>query len=298
MDGERINQQARRCSLSELSGDKSDTTFDLLRQFGLSNDEASLFVLLSRVSKKQTIWLEGSDISKLSKKGRVRTYQILQRLLALGLASFNLSRPKKYSVVSPQVALRRLISIQETKLTELSHLESEAIESLRNLNPINVEAFISKEEGKPKSAVALLQGLANIQIALKEALAGSEVSIAIDQESADHIAAMLSYISDKPKSARIILSTSKSSFPKQFSFPSENTELYWRMGGSPTFILTNTKTMFLFYSKSSTRKKLLTPEAKLSTVSQMTLIDSETYTNQMKCLFDLMREGSRKVNMK
>jgi sugar-specific transcriptional regulator TrmB len=284
--------------LSDSYDERSGSILNLLTQFGLSKDEASLFVILSGVSKSQTVWLKGSDISKLSKKGRVRTYQILQRLLALGIANVNPSRPKKYSAVSPQVALRRLLSIQESRLTELSHLESEAIESLRNLNQISVEAIIGKEEERPKSAVTLLQGLANIQIALREALERSEVSIAIDEESADHISAMLSYISEKPKSARIILSTLRSSFPKHYSFPSENIELYWRKGGSPVFILANNVTMFLFYSKSGTRKKLLTPEAKLSTVSQMILIDSEVYTNQMRSLFDLILQSSRRVSVK
>ncbi len=284
--------------MSEPYDERASAVLNLLTQFGLSKDEAAFFVLLSRVNKKQTSWLKGSDISKLSRKGRVRTYQILQRLSALGLVNVNLSRPKKYSTVSPQVALRRLLSMQESKLTELSHLESEAIESLRDLNPISVESILGKEEVKTKSMVSLLQGLANIQIALRELLVGSEVSIAINEESAEHIFTMLSFISEKPKSARIIFSTSKKSIPKQYSFLSKDVELFWRSGSSPTFLVTKDTSMFLFYSKSSVRKKLLSPETTFNTASQLMLIESETYANQMKNIFELVLKSSSKVGGK
>ena len=250
---------------------------NFLTQFGLSKDEASLFVLLSRVNKKKTFWLKGSEISKLSKKGRVRTYQILQKLLTLGLLSVDLSRPKKYSTVSPQVALRRLLSIQESKLTELSHLESEAIESLRNLNPLAVESIISEEAGKAKSLVSLLQGLANIQTALREAISGAEVYISINDESVEHLSTVLTFISEKPKSARVIFSTSKRAFPKHYLPISKDVELFWRQGSSPTFIIADGVTMFLFYSKTGVRKKLLSPEVTVNTASQLTLVNSETY---------------------
>ena len=83
--------------MSEALDEGSISVNKLLTQFGLSIEEASLFVLLSRVNKKKTFWLKGSEISKLSKKGRVRTYQILQKLVTLGLVNVDISRPKKYS---------------------------------------------------------------------------------------------------------------------------------------------------------------------------------------------------------
>ena len=269
-----------------------------LTQFGLSKDEALIFVLLSRVSKKNTIWLKASDISKQSKKGRVRTYQILQRLLTLGLVNVDLSRPKKYSTVSPQVALRRLLSIQESKLTELSHLENEAIESLLNLNPISVESIIGEEVDKSKSLVSLLQGLANIQTALREVISGAEVSISINDDSVEHIFTMLNFISEKPKSARVIYSTLKSSIPKHYLSLSKEIELYWRRGGSPTFIVAKDVTMFLFYSKTGVRKKLLSPEVTVNTASQLTLVDSETYADQMRNIFEMMLRSSSMVRTK
>ncbi len=284
--------------MSEAFDEQAISLNNFLTQFGLSKDEASLFVLLSRVNKKKTTWLKGSEISKLSKKGRVRTYQILQKLLTLGLVSVDLSRPKKYSTVSPQVALRRLLSIQESKLTELSHLESEAIESLRNLNPLDAESAKGEEVGKAKSLVALLQGLANIQIALREILSGAEVYISINDESVEHVFTVLSFISERPKSARVIFSTSKSFFPKHYLPLSKDVELFWRQGGSPTFIVADDVTMFLFYSKTGVRKKLLSPEMTVNTASQLSLVNSETYANQMRSVFELMLKSSSKVGTK
>ena len=282
-------------NLSEATDEKAISMNNFLTQFGLSKDEASLYVLLSRVSKKKIIWLKGSEISQLSKKGRVRTYQILQRLLTLGLVNVDLSRPKKYSTVSPPVALRRLLSMQETKLTELSHLESEAIESLRTLTPINVESITGEESAKTKSLVSLLQGIANIQIALREAISGAEVYISINDESAEHIVTMLNFISEKPKSASVIFSTSKSAFPRQYMSLSKVADLFWRSGGSPTFIVTKDVTMFLFYSKSGLRKKLLSPETTVNTASQLTLVNSETYADQMRSIFEWMKSSSKVV---
>ena len=109
--------------MNEKSDEQSSVVMDSLARFGLSKDEASLFLMLSRVNKNETYWMKGLDISQLSMKSRVRTYQILQGLVSQGLVKVDLSRPKKYSAVSPQVALRRLISTQESKLSELSHLE-------------------------------------------------------------------------------------------------------------------------------------------------------------------------------
>lgn len=286
--------------MSEPSDAREEPVLELLTKFGLSNDEAAIFVLLSRVNKKQPNWLKGSDISKLSKKGRVRTYQILQRLQSLGLINVNLSRPKKYSTVSPQTVFRRLLSIEESRLTELSHLESDAIDSLRDLPPVSVESVLGKEEEKGKSMVSLLQGLANIQIALRDALAGSDVLIAINEESAVHIFTVLNFISETPKSSRVIFSTQKGSIPKRYSLiarSAKGVELHVRAGSSPTFIVTRDIVMFLFYTKTSSKKRLLSPEITVNTASQLTLIESESYASQVRSVFDLMLKNSTRVNV-
>ncbi|HZW57651.1 MAG TPA: helix-turn-helix domain-containing protein [Nitrososphaerales archaeon] len=284
---------------SKSNGDDEATSLNLLTRFGLSKDEAALFVLMSRINKEGTNWLKGTDISSISNKGRVRTYQILQRLVEMGVAKVDLSRPKRYSTVSPQVALRRLLSLEESKLTELSRLERNAVESLLALKPIDVAAIVGKEQVRTGSVVSLLQGLANIQVALREAMEGSELSISVNEESADHIFSTLKYLPTRPKSVRMIFSTLGKSFPKA-SYPSlremREIDLWWRAGHSPTFILSREVAMFPYYTTTSVKRKPLSPVTTSITVSQLCLITSSDYTNQMNSIFELMLKNSRRVN--
>jgi sugar-specific transcriptional regulator TrmB len=282
-----------------LHSERDEVTSELLSRFGLSDDEAAMFVLLSRINKDQTVWLKGSDISGISKKGRVRTYQILQRLLEIGVIRVDYSRPKRYSAVSPQVALRRLLSIEETKLNDLSHIESEAVESLLRLDPLNTEALIRKEESKSGSVVSLLQGLANIQVALRESMEDADLLISINDESAQHVLSTLNFLSKKPKSAKIILSTGSRTSVKDRFMPLKETagiEFWWRTGDSPAFVLTYRVTMMLYYAKTSMRKKLLSPITTSTGVSQLVVVDSEPYSGQMRNLFNILLKDSRRVD--
>jgi sugar-specific transcriptional regulator TrmB len=282
-----------------MHSEKDDATSELVSRFGLSDDEAAMFILLSRINKDQIVWLKGSDISSISKKGRVRTYQILQRLLEIGVIRVDYSRPKKYSAVSPQVAMRRLLSIEETKLNDLSHLENEAIESLLRLDPLNTEGLIGKDAGsKTGSVVSLLQGLANIQVALRESMEDAELLISINDESAQHVLSTFNFLSKKPKSAKIILSTVSRTSVRDRFMPLRETagiEFWWRTGDSPTFVLTDRVTMMLFYSKTSVRKKLLSPVTTTTGVSHIVVVDSEPYSAQMANIFDTLLKDSRRV---
>ncbi len=281
-----------------LHSERDEVTSESLSRFGLSDDEAAMFVLLSRINKDQTVWLKGSDISSISKKGRVRTYQILQRLLEIGVIRVDYSRPKRYSAVSPQVALRRMLSIEETKLNDLSHLESEVVESLLRLNPLSTEALIGKEESKSGSVVSLLQGLANIQVALRETMEDADLLISINDESAQHVLSTLNFLSKKPKSAKINLSTGSRSSVKDRFLPLKETpavEFWWRIGDSPTFVLTDEVTMMIYYSKTSMRKKLLSPVTTSTGVSQLVVVDSAPYSSQVRNIFELLLKDSHRV---
>ena len=281
-----------------LHSERDEVTSELLSRFGLSDDEAAMFVLLSRINKDQTVWLKGSDISNISKKGRVRTYQILQKLLEIGVIRVDFSRPKRYSAVSPQVALRRLLSIEETRLNDLSHMESEAVESLLKLNPLSTEALIGKEESKSGSVVSLLQGLANIQVALRESMEDADLLISLNDESAQHVLSTLNFLSKKPRSAKIVLSTGSRSSVKDRFLPLKETdaiEFWWRIGDSPTFVLTDSLTMMIYYSKISARKKLLSPVTTATGVSQLVVIDSAPYCAQVRNVFELLLKDSRRV---
>ena len=84
-----------------------------------------------------------------------------------------------------------------------SVLEERRGYEIREYEPISVESIVADELGKAKSSVSLLQGLANIQTALREVISGAEVSISINDDSVEHIFTMVNFISEKPKSARV-----------------------------------------------------------------------------------------------
>ena len=272
----------------------------MLTQFGLSRDETSLFILLSQANKGGTNWLKGSDISRLSKKGRVRTYQILQRLLELGLAKVDFSRPKKYSSVSPQVALRRLLSAQESKLTELSHLESPAIESLLALEPIHVASKETDDERSSKSGsvISILQGLANVQIALREIVDNADHLLAVaSEESFDHLFTMVGFLANRPKSMRFVLSGSSPSSIRDYSSQIKEYKIDARSyrGGFPTFLITKSQVVFLYYTVQEKRARPLSPVTVTSGISQIAVISSESYVQRMSELFELVWSSSEEI---
>jgi sugar-specific transcriptional regulator TrmB len=282
-----------------LQTDGFEVTVDLLTRFGLSKDEAGMFVLLSRINKDQTSWLKGSDISRISKKGRVRTYQILQKLLEIGVVRVDYSRPKKYSVVSPQVAIRRLVSIEENKFNDLSRLESEAVQSLLRLKSLNTGLLSEEQASKSGSAVSLLHGVANIQVALREIMEDADLLISISDESSQHVLSTLNFLSKKPKTAKVIFSTNSRSYLKGRFLPrieADAVELWVRVGTAPSFIVTDRVSVLLFYSKMTTRKKLLSPVTTFTGVSELVVIDSETYSLQVANLFELLRNDSNRVD--
>lgn len=234
----------------------------MLVRFGMTNQEADLFLLLTRIKKGGRDWLTGSDIAKAIGKDRVRTYQLLHRLLQIGIVQSNYaSRPKMYSVVAPAVALRRLMSIHEAKLTQLSHFEQNATEALLNISPLNIESSKQQHDEPSDSSniianVILLHGLPNIQMQLKKVLSGEkEACLMINDESRNHILATLRLIRPVPNSIKILVSSNKSmklglgDIKKRFNCDIVSIPIHL-----PTVIITSDQYVLLFYSVTKYRK--------------------------------------------
>jgi Sugar-specific transcriptional regulator TrmB len=282
-----------------MSMDKKEATaHDLMTRLGLSKDEASLFVLLSRVDRAHANWLKSSEISTLAKKGRVRTYQVLHRLIDLGLAKVDYSRPKRYSAVAPQVALRRLLAAQETKLTELSHLESEAIETLLALSPIRPELAVDNEESRTGTVVSLLQGLANIQVALREIMENANLVAVLNDESIEHIMTVTNFLAMKPKSMRVVFASPKRSLLRNHgSVIKENSiQVSWFKKDVPTFVASTTQSAHLYYMTKKARSKLLSPLISSSSISQIAIISSQEYAQQLTEIFELLWRNSESLS--
>jgi len=270
---------------------------NVLNQFGLSKDESALFVLLCRANKEGTNWLRGVEISNLSKKGRVRTYQILRRLQELGLVKVDFSRPKRYASVSPQIALRRLLSAQESRLTELSHMESAAVESLMALEPIRVVSSESDKEGLSKSgsAISVLQGLANVQVALRELVEGTDFLLAVaNSDSLDHIFTIVGLVANRPKSIRFVFVASHPAAVRSYvSLIKENRiDLRFHKGSFPTFLITKGHVILLYYTVQERRARPLSPVTLSTIVSQIAVVSSEAYAAQMRELFEMIWNNS------
>lgn len=239
-----------KCQSEEDEEEKKKIAVDLLMRFGLSKDEAALFTVLVQANKEKANWLKGSELSSLAEKGRVRTYQILQRLTQLGLVKVDFSRPKRYSAVSPQIAVRRLLANQESKLTQLSHLEEQAVGTLLDLSPVKFETILRKPESNNGSNISLLHGIANIQVALREIVDDAELYAVVNKESIDHILTTTSLVAKRPKSLHLVFASATDALSREYgSIIKENNFAVLRYRRDiPTFLLTQSRVVFLQYA--------------------------------------------------
>jgi len=86
----------------------------LLQEFGLEEDEAQTYVGLVRLGS-----VKASKISTFTKIDRVRTYKILENLKNLGFVTSTLSSPIIFSANDPETTLKKIISKQKQKVTDL-----------------------------------------------------------------------------------------------------------------------------------------------------------------------------------
>jgi len=257
-----------------------------LVNFGITEQEADLFVLLSKIRQGGREWIAASEIYKIANKDRVRIYQLLQRLLKLGLVETSFSRPKKYSVASPQTAIRRLMAIHEMHLTELSHLEKEVIDSLLRISPLNVDSR-EKSEQKERPDIIYLHGLPNVQAELRRIMENQNLDLIINDESYNHIINTVNYLSRKPKSARVIVATSETTVKRRIQrTKSKRLKIASFAEQLPTLILTDNHCAFLFYSVRQYRPRPLSQPKSASSVSDAVVVESRRYVNQMHRLFD------------
>jgi sugar-specific transcriptional regulator TrmB len=258
-----------------------------LVKFGITEQEADLFVLLSRVRTGGKEWIAASDIYKATNRDRVRVYQLLQRLLKLGLVEASLSRPKKYSVVSPQTSIRRLLAIHETRLTELSHLEEDVVTDLLHLPAFRIDLEKESPVRKETPGILYLHGLPNVQSELRKMMEGQDLSIVINDESYKHIMSTVGYLKQKPRSARVIVAMDEKPLKRRMreshfgrlTVASSSEEL-------PTFVLTAAQCALLFYSVKQFKKRTLSESVESASVSDAIVVESKRYVKQMHRMFD------------
>ena len=274
--------------MAENNQDEKNLVAELVR-FGITEQEADLFVLMSKIRQGGRAWVAASEVYKIAGKDRVRVYQLLQRLLKLGLVETSFGRPKKYSPASPQTAIRRLMAIHELRLTELSHLEEQVVSSLRGISPLKVNVGERSEAQKQRPDIIYLQGLPNVQSELRKIMENQNLSLIVNDESYSHMINTIRYLNQKPKSTRLIVATPEENLGRRVRLTGLRRLRVARFTDQlPTFVLTDDECAFLFYSVRHYRPRPLSQPKVSSSVSDSIVVESRRYVNQMRGLFDAL----------
>jgi len=266
-----------------------------LTRFGVTKQEAGLFLLLSRIRNADQRSVTGNELSELSGVNRVRTYQILDKLVDIGIVLVEVGRPKRYSAENPQTAVRRLVAIQESRLNELSLGEEALAESLANAPPLAVhKARAEREEG---SRVTVLHGISTIQGLLRRAMQDRELRVVVNDESEGDVFTTIRYLAKKPRSVRVVFATIDE---KREPFEGGKVEIdgyRYRIrlfrGDLPTMVLNGEQCLMLFYETQKYRPKPLSPVTVRTVVSSCVAIEGEKQMGQLETTFERLWESAR-----
>ena len=259
-----------------------------LVKFGLTGQEADLFILLSKVRKANPKGSTGSALAELSGVNRVRTYQLLDSLVDLGIVQVEVGRPKRYVAENPQTAVRRLVALQESRLNELSKVEEAVADGLTDVAPIAPQGASSGRD--EASRVAVFHGISTIQGLLRRAMQGKDLSVVVNDESEDHVFTTVRYLATKPKSVRVIFATLGE---KVGPFEGGKVEIdgyRYRIrlvrGDLPTLVLNMDQCVMLFYESQRYRPKPLSPITVRTVVSSCVVIEGAKQVGQMGAAYD------------
>ena len=259
-----------------------------LTKFGITRQEADLFLLLSRIRNADQGGVTGNELSELSGVNRVRTYQILDRLVDIGIVLVEVGRPKRYSAENPQTAVRRLVAIQESRLNELSLGEEALSEGLANAPPLALQKPHAEKEAGSK--VAVLHGISTIQGLLRRAMQNRELRVVVNDESEGHVLTTIRYLAKKPRSVRVVFATVDE---KREPFEGGKVEIdgyRYRIrlfrGDLPTMVLNGDQCLTLFYETQRYRPKPLSPMTVRTVVSSCVAIEGEKQVGQMETTFE------------
>ena len=266
-----------------------------LTNFGVTKQEADLFLLLSRIRNADQRSVTGNELSELSGINRVRTYQILDRLVDIGIVIVEVGRPKRYSAENPLTAMRRLVAIQESRLNELSLGEGALAESLANASPLALQK--ARAEREAGSKVAVLHGISTIQGLLRRAMQARELRVVVNDESEGHVFTTIRYLAKEPKSVRVVFAAIDE---KREPFEGGKVEIdgyRYRIrlfrGDLPTMVLNGEQCLMLFYETQKYRPKPLSPVTVRTVVSSCVAIEGEKQMGQMETTFERLWTAAR-----
>ena len=129
----------------------ADTNASRLVHLGLTGYEASAYLALTRRGRAT-----GAEVARLAGLPRQRVYDVLNGLVARGVASVEPGRPARYTALSPAEAVGALLGARRA---ELERLEEEATEAIARLTP---EFRAGRTENDPLDYIEVLRDPAAI----------------------------------------------------------------------------------------------------------------------------------------
>jgi sugar-specific transcriptional regulator TrmB len=123
-----------------------DAEITPLVSLGLTRYEASAYLALTR-----RVRATGAEVARLAALPRQRIYDVLDGLVARGLASVEPGRPARYTAVAPDEAVGGLLAAQREALAQL---ERDAAETVARLTPAY---HAGREETDPLNYIEVLR---------------------------------------------------------------------------------------------------------------------------------------------
>jgi HTH-type transcriptional regulator, sugar sensing transcriptional regulator len=108
-----------------LSGQVEDRDTQRLVELGLTRYEATAYVALTRRGQAT-----GAEVARIAGLPRQRIYDVLDALVARGLATVTPGRPSRYVAASPDEALGKLLAQRRAHLEQLERDVAETVERL------------------------------------------------------------------------------------------------------------------------------------------------------------------------
>src|SRR5690349_15042621 len=117
-----------------------------LVDLGLTRYEANAYLALTRRGRAT-----GAEVARLAGLPRQRIYDVLDTLVARGVASVEPGRPARYAAIAPDEAVEVLLAAHRTRLDQL---ERDAAEAVKRLTP----AFrAGRDETDPLNYIEVLR---------------------------------------------------------------------------------------------------------------------------------------------
>ena len=267
-------------SVSEYS-EMADRLIEILSDFGLTENEAKIFIFLGKYGKKTA-----HEITKSISTPRSETYRLLNNLQEKHLVDATLEQPMTYSAIIPKNVIKQLISEEKTKVKRLEE-EGKEFEKVWEQIP----EFQIEEKSQKEYKFQILHGETQTNNKILELIIKSEKEILIVGSQKDFIRFYHSDVLEKVKKSKVdvkILGTDISKIKDLFKKIKKNSvkSISEEIRKKQCFVLSD-RSEAVFFMKDTSKKSLVA-----------TWTDSELMLNSLGLLFDMMWVNKKDIEGK